>query len=202
MLTPNTSVVPPGGFHYIEKHDGIEVKIESSSTDAVIEALLRYRVNNNIPPGNPQADVYNFICGQWPHFCSNNNPYNKTVGRTPSPDEPLSRRAVVWITRLWNMGAGNQVTKEEAERRAKVCESCPNNSDYRAGGCGSCIEGIDRLAFNWLRQRSTPQDKQLNACKATGAILRCAVQAGQQPDLTEEEKAKLTPQCWQKVPQA
>jgi hypothetical protein len=198
VLTPKTSVVPPGGFHYIEKHDGVEIRIESHSFDAVVEAVLRYRVNNGLPPGNPQADVYGYVCGQWPHFCTESGGYNMIVGRRPSGNEPLSRRIVHWMTLLWRMGAGNEAAPETAKQRAAICAECPFNSDFRAGGCGSCIDGIERLGFTWLRQRSTPSDKLLKGCRITGQYNLCAVQAQVQPPLQPGEWEQLPAVCWRK----
>ena len=198
MLIPNTSVVPPGGFHYTETHDGISIKIESDSVEATAEALLRYRVNNGIPPGDPQKDVFDYICKNWPHFCHNTDPYNKTVGREQSPDENLSRRMTVWMTKLWNSGPDNSVTQAEAERRAAICAVCPQNQDYRPGGCGGCIDGIERLGFTWRRNRTTTLDAKLSGCKATGAHLPSLVQAEKIPAMSDEEKNRLDTTCWRK----
>lgn len=198
MKTPKTSVVPPGGYHFYETHDGLRVKIESDSYEALSAALLRYRINNGIPPGNPQQDVFDYVCNTWPHYCHDNDPYNKLVGREPSMGEMLSRRVVVWMTKLWNAGASNEVKNEEAERRAAICATCPLNVDYKAGGCGACLDGVERLAFTWLRTRKTTRDKELKACSATGALNRCAVQAQSLPPMSAEQQVALHPNCWRK----
>lgn len=194
---PKTSVIPPGGFHFIEKHNGVEIRIDSHSVEDTAKALLQFRLNNGIPPGNPQQDVFNFICGQWPHFCHDNT---ADYMQTPVPvrEEHMSRRAVNWMVRLWNLGANNEIPASEADRRASICANCPLNVDYIGGACAPCIESLDRLAFVWRRQRTTPDDAKLKGCRATGQLNVVAVQANQLPPLADGDLERLDAGCWRR----
>lgn len=191
-------MVPPGGFHFVEKHDGVEVRIESHSVVAVAEALLRYRLNNGLPPGSPKDEVNQYICGNWPHFCREQDGHSLKEGKPQSFETHLSRRLSVWMTRLWNSGPNNEVKQSEADRRAAICVACPQNVDFRPGGCGSCVEGVDNLSFVWLRSRKTSLDEKLHGCKACAQNNRCAVQASRLPALSAEEHARLDLACWRK----
>lgn len=196
---PKTSVVPPGGFHYIEKGPGgVEIRIDSHSIEATAAALLQFRLNNGTPPGNPQQDVFDFICKQWPHFCHDNSP-DYLQAPPPTREEHMSRRAVNWMVRVWNLGANNEVQPAEAARRAAICAGCPMNVEYRAGACGPCIESLDRLGFIWRRQRTTTHDESLRACKVIGQLNVVAAQAGQLPPLASDDNEKLPAGCWRKT---
>ena len=195
-------MVPPGGFHFVERHDGIEIKIESTSVEAVAAALLQYRVNNGLPPGDTLSEVRAYICTTWPHFCREDgtDPQRpKIPGQTQPLRAPLSRRMVVWMTSLWNLGANNFVTAEIAEARAKVCAACPQNVDFKIGGCSGCVDSMERLGFTWKRNRTTSLDKELKGCRASARYLPCAVLANKLPPLTEEENAALDEKCWRKA---
>lgn len=196
--TPKSSVVPPGGFHFIERHGNAVVRIDSTSVEATAEALLKYRLANGIPPGNPQQDVFDFICKQWPHFCTDTNESYLVPNRPPPREEHLSRRASNWMVLLWNLGSNNEVDAKTAAGRAAVCAACPLNQDYHPGACAPCVESLDRLSFIWLRNRTTPVDGALFACKACAQLNRSAVQAATLPNLTPEDTASLADGCWRK----
>lgn len=195
---PKSSVVPPGGFHFIEKFGNATVRIESTSVEATAEALLRHRLANGIPVGNPQQDVFDFICKQWPHFCSDTGDQYLVPNRPPSREEHLSRRASNWMVSLWNLGANNEVDAITAANRAAVCATCPLNHDYHPGACAPCVASLDQLSFIWRRNRTTPSDGALQACRACGQLNRAAVHASALPPLTPEDTAALATPCWRK----
>lgn len=196
-MYPKTSVVPPGGFHFREKHAGSEIELTGDSIETLALALEKYRAFNGIPAGNPRQDIVDYICGNWPHFCSDDSP-TFTVGTPQSITAPLSRRVADWTTRLWNLGAENFVRTDEAERRAAICRACPLNQDFRAGGCASCVDNADRLVFIWLAGRKVADKDSLKACRATGAHLQADVFASRHPGMQDPEVAALAPGCWKK----
>lgn len=195
-LYPKQSLVPPGGYHYSETSPGgVRIDLTSDSVENLAAALLKFRTNNGIPIGNPLQDVVDAICKPYPHFCNDTTP-GDVIRAAPSSFAHISQRASEWMARLWRIGAQLTVPAEIAERRATICSTCPRNVDYRAGGCGSCIDSLDRLAFVWLRGRSTSLDKQLGACSGTGQLNRVAVQASVFPPETPENLSSLPAPCW------
>lgn len=76
------------------------------------------------------------------------------------------------------------------------------NKDFRAGGCSSCVQGTDRLAFVWLTRKEVSDSKlwhRLRACRATGAHLQASVFANRQPDAAPEEALQFSPECWRRT---
>src|ERR1700738_2494654 len=116
------SVVPPdGGWHYYEK-DGY--KIQSDSHKNLVDSVRTYRIQNNLPLGNPEAEVDKYLCGKWPHLCG--------AGLTPNPvdDEApptaygqrvmlgIGQRVGNWAANRYSrLGALQYVSKETAEAR-------------------------------------------------------------------------------------
>lgn len=180
MAYPKSGVVPPGGFHYVEKSGGAEITLTGDSIETLAKVLTAYRLNNGLPPGDSRQDIVDFICGQWPHFCSDESTTLLSPIDQP-PSAPLSKRVAVWIAGLWNLGSNNLISAEEAEKRAAICRVCPFNQDFRAGGCPSCVDGADRLAYVWLAGRTVKDPHSLKACRVSGAHLQAAIFANRQP---------------------
>lgn len=188
-------MIPPGGWHFVDKSTGVDVRIEGDSFQSVATALLRFRVDNRKDPGNPGKELSDYICGNWPHFCSNHAGSVKPT----SFGTPLSNRVSGWIGQFFTTSRNDAgVAKEEAERRAAVCASCPQNKDFTKGGCGPCIDGIRRLAFVWLRNRKTAHDEKLGACNILNHPNTVAVQANTLPEVTPAQREKLPDNCWRK----
>lgn len=199
-MYPKHSIVPPGGFHFVEKYAGTEIRLIGDSVDNLAANLEKYRLTNGIPLANPKQEIVDYICGNWPHFC-NETEHTGYLDASLSAMLTSASRVAAWVTRLWNIGADNFVTPKEADRRAAICQTCPMNQDFRAGGCSSCVQGTDRLAFLWLSNRAVTDHKQwhaLKACRATGAHLQAGVFADRQPDMRDEEKLQLPAECWRK----
>lgn len=188
-------MIPPGGYHWKETHNGATIELRSESLDTLADVLLKYRLANGIPVGDPLNEIADHICGQWPHFCSGNEPAVQRKPLSQKAHHP-SRRASDWVARLFRLGAQKSVKETEAYRRAERCVNCPANVDYRVGGCSSCVSSLEKLAFVWLRGRSTSLDSKLGVCRHTGQLNSCAVQADTRPPL--ETETKLEANCWMK----
>lgn len=197
-MYPKHSIVPPGGFHYTEKHAGSEIRLTGDSVDTLAAAIEKYRLNNGIPLGDPKKDVVDYICGNWSHFC-NKTEFTGYLEPNVSTDATFLTRVSAWVTKLWNIGANNFVPEKEAQRRAEICKSCPLNQDFRAG-CKSCIQGTDRMVFLWSKGKTIPHDlfHSLKGCRATGAHLQASVFANKQPEISEQEIAQLPAHCWRR----
>ncbi len=194
-MTPKEGIIPPGGFHYEDKIQ--HFRVEGSSYQSVAEAVLRYRLENKLNVGNPLKDVLDYVCTNWPHFCSVHNPPINGGNANPS----LASRVSVWMSGLYRaartLPAGNFVTQEEASRRAKICEKCPLNKDWKTG-CGSCLQSAVQLGYTFRAGRSVPNEKALGACEASGQENATAVWVKGLTPLSPDEYSKLPAPCWRK----
>ena len=196
---PKESIIPPGGHHFIEKIDGQpDVRIEGANYREVAAALLRHRLANKVPPGDPLSEVYGFVCGQWPHFCDD-------VGPVPAPRSTsqghISGDILHWMNQLWKRQAGaprSLVQDPKARRRAEVCAQCPKNVEWTAGGCGSCISTAQQVGYVYRAGRTTGIDQNLLGCSIVRQDNHTAVWSDNLPDMTEAQKAALPDHCWRK----
>lgn len=194
---PRTSVVPPGGYHFVDRSTGREVRIEGTSYDDVANQVLRFRLENGKDPGNPAAELIEYVCGTWPHFCSDDSPKPPkiTVPRT----RHLSSRVAAWLAGFYAFAQADAgVSSSESQRRAEICAQCPQNREYREGGCGSCIESVNRLFFVWRRDRAVPYESRLGACLVTNQLNAAAVLAKNLPPLSQEQLDRLPANCWRR----
>ena len=183
MKTPKDSLIPPGGFHI--EVEGL--RIDGSSYQDVAEKLLRYRLQNSLPPGNPMAEVLDYVCGRWPHFCSDTAPVSPSQQK-PAPS--LSARVTAWMAALYRNLRGtsaeqNYVNQSEADRRASICLSCPFHVEWRRG-CSSCIDGTQRIGYTFRGGRQAANEAKLMSCALIGHEAKTAVWVKSSPPLTSE----------------
>jgi hypothetical protein len=191
LPAPLSSVIPPGGFHFPEPFNGGTVRIEGGSYEEVARRLLQFRIDNGIAPGNPLDEVYEYVCGKWPHFC-------RAASTEPPATRPsvlpFTHRVVHWLSQFVRaVPSSSSVTAQEAARRASICASCPNNRRVETG-CASCLDNIERVSFVWLRGRE--RDQRLGGCTALGQHNGVAVHAAQWHD--DPAAATLPAHCWRK----
>lgn len=165
-LVPKAASVPPGGWHFDDTSTGSLVRIEGESFNDVAERILKHRLANSVPPGNPAGELAQSICGPYPHFCDDNTPgSNPVIG---DPRGPMSRRVASWMASFFSQyGGAEAVSAQVAEERARVCRACPHNVDFNRGGCPSCLSSVQRLSFVWRRDRSTSRQEELKGCDIT-----------------------------------
>jgi hypothetical protein len=192
-LVPKTSVVPPGGFFFIDKSSGVDVRIEGTDEADVEQRLLKFRLDNGLPPGNPLAEYREWLCSTWPHFCTGAGP---ELAPTQAAGEHISKRVATWMANfIRNYRSSDLVSPGEADRRAAICSRCPANVSYNLSGCGACHESVARLAFVYKANRQTQYDSELRACNFTSQHNGTAVWAATLPPA---DSAPLPDFCWRK----
>ena len=194
-ITLRQSVIPPGGFHFLDRSGPAEVRIEGSSPEDVAGNVLKFRLQNNRQPGNPMQELIDYVCGTWPHFCHDTNP-PRLYESNPAA-EPLGRRSAAMIG-AWFAAASSDdgVSQQEAERRASICAACPKNQPCEQGGCGACSDQITRLTFIYRHGRQTPDDRRLKCCDVLSTPLQAVVWANGLPPVTDTQRLELPHECW------
>lgn len=193
-MAPKEGIIPPGGHHFVES-DGH--RIEGSSFKEVAEGMIRYRLANKLPLGQPMDELNQYVCGNWPHFCA--QPAPEITGQVSS--EPAFTVAVMhWLSRLWDRQSlvpTPLVSDTEAQRRAAICRECPRQQDWADYGCGSCVDNIRRRSYVFRAGRETSK---VTGCSILKQENQSAVFAAQAtlPEPTQEQAAQLPNNCWRK----
>lgn len=192
-LIPKTSVVPPGGFHFVDETGAVPVRIEGYDAEDVAAKTLKHRLAANLPPGNPLEEYRTWLCKTWPHFCVDTQP--PEIGTTLVGGEHISKRVSAWMAMFFRGGySRGLVPDREANRRAQICSQCPRNVRYNETGCGACLENIERLSFVYKANRQTEFDPLLAACQETAQHNASAIWAATLPPLPPA--VQLPVKCW------
>jgi len=200
-VIPRTGVIPPNGYHFIERHGDVEKIINGTSYENVAEQLLKYRVSNQLPLGRPYEEVCAYVCGTWPHFCTDQEP----VGLVPESSKPTFTIEVLqWVQLLWKRQAHVPqplVNDMEANRRAEICKDCPFQKDWSDYGCGTCVDSVRRQSLVFRAGKDVAGTKKPMGCSILGQENHAAVWAakGSLPDMTPEQKAQLPAPCWRRA---
>lgn len=208
----------PGGFRFYQP----ETKWQSqpwASFDSIVEALIAHRKGNpaylekygwatDRPNVANEVEAYNVhLCEQfgWTKFIS------ATGGTDPipkyyPPQQPLSNQSgklVVGAKSLadWSI-SGQVVDQEQADSRASVCASCPNNLkadvlSFFTAAAGTLIK--KELELRNERKLTTVKDAMLSFCDACGCPLKLKVHCPTEiirKHMTEEIKNALDKNCW------
>ena len=184
-------MIPPGGWHFIQS----DVKITGSSLDDLYEAVQNFRVDNNLPLGDVKGDVDRYICGTYPTYCHGVDHVSINVesrNRITASAE-LLQDITTWANNVLRGTTPHQlVSDDEAERRSKICISCPSNVNWRAG-CSSCIVSADRICAAVRQGRETHTTRILGGCHQLRHDNRTAVFLDKEVLATG---ANLPTNCW------
>lgn len=172
MAKPNSSVVPPSGWHY---YDG-DVRIDAGSLPDLYSSVKMYRTGNSLGLGDYIGDVDTYLCGRFPELCVPSSPANQTTPQpaptaievsaySPTQVQELINDVTVWARNLLNAGTVEHLVGDElAEERAKICAKCPQNQVFSTG-CSSCITTANRLCASVRQARYTDSSRVIGACK-------------------------------------
>ena len=172
MAKPNSSVVPPTGWHY---YDG-DVRVEARSLGALYDAVMMYRTGNSLALGDYIGDVDTYVCGRFPELCVPSSASNPTTSQpaptaievsaySPTQIQELINDVTVWAKNLLDSGTVEHLVGDElAEERAKICAKCPQNQLF-SSGCSSCITTANRLGASVRQARHTASSRVIGACR-------------------------------------
>lgn len=174
-------MVLPGGWHY-RSPEGYRIPFSSElpNSKTVIDAILHYRLENGLPAGDPEGDMETYVCNNFPNWCRGAADRSNTfMNDTPASSKPGPLRFVdviaLWANSLYgNAGKLGLIPLREAEQRAEICKSCPQNQVWE-NSCPSCVQSAQRLLTIIRQGKDVQQLADLHGCKCYGFDTRTAV---------------------------
>jgi len=162
----DNGVVPPDGYRWRCRETGYTVRARTRWT--WVKSAREHLESNSIPvPADLEEQMHDQLCGQLPpEYCERPEGKGWINPRLKWNDIVDGTKAFLGLAK----GGFNFVDPVEAERRAWLCVSCPNN--IALSGCGTCRKMATLLTAE-VAQRKTPYDADLKAC----AVCRCAIPA-------------------------
>jgi hypothetical protein len=192
-----TEMILPGGWHFISK-DGyrIPLKSELPGPRDVIDAMVSYRLENNLPVGDPEGDLEEYVCNAYPTWCR-----RESGAPRPIQERPNLRNVdlvIGWANELYTkVGRLQLIPQKEAEERATICKACPKQMDW-ARDCPNCVTSAQRL-LNILRQGKDTAVAQtadaVRGCSIYGWDNRTACHLDKQ-HLPQQPNPGAPAECW------
>lgn len=207
----STGVIMPGGYHY--KENGKMIVDEAESYVDLIKKVSEYRAFNGLPLGDPQRDIDNYICTNFPNMCGRHAPdpdegvdvveksYGVPVQKTPR------ERVMQWASnRMQKSGQIEFVDAEEADRRAAICNACPKKRQWNEAieGCPGCAIYVEQAESNLIKLRANKATAYVlnlygDMCDIAGHDLETACHL-EEPALRHRRnyEGKFPDHCWMK----
>ena len=194
----NKNIGLAGGFKYTQKESGIT--FNCSSWDQLIVKLKQHRVANGYDiPLNWEDEVQDHLCRNCPdqdQWCVEDN--------NPQPTHRnLGLGDVVMFTRVLVdkfVRGGKNVDAEEANKRASICASCPDN--VSVGSCRGCNSGkIEEAVRRVTDSGATKYDEKLETCRWCGCFNKAQIWFPIEVlknNMSDEIKESLPSHCWKK----
>lgn len=160
-------MVMPGGNGW--EYMAGDASIRSHSLDALYTAVEKFRAENNIPTGDVIGDVNAQICGRFPNNCNGYAPgyeANLQIAVAQTKASYLLEDVQMWAAGVLKTEQRYAlVANAEAERRAMICQSCPNNTSWRGcKTCGHAVSATERVCASIRQARDTKTSQNLGGC--------------------------------------
>ena len=169
MIVKDASLVPPGGWRYIQPETGFEFR--DATLRLVAKQVRAHRAANGLPAGDPFADIQDFVCAQLPagsDLCTQVLAGDYALKKHFTMDD-VKRFIQAAVEALGGRGL---VDQDEADRRASICATCPLNTTV--GGCWRC-KGLAEWLFRLIGARQTAGSGRLNQCGVCGCAIKAKV---------------------------
>lgn len=193
-------------WHYYQ--DGYKDPIQAQSYEGLIDAITKFRVDQDLIVGEPEADFEAYLKEKFPSFERNNlrNSTPPAVTTYASDQRNIMDRVRMWVKQIKTDKARALVERtpwklvplETAQQRASVCLQCEANRTIATVSlCAPCIVALDRNVTA-LNEARTSGNGGLGACTALAHDNRLCVHLPEE-ELTRS-RSKLdsaTPEkCW------
>lgn len=181
-----TSVVPPGGWHYIQKlSTGQEHKVIGFSFEQLLENILDFRRRHielcgaeNAYIDRVRADLKAYFCAHFRQNCADSPILPQTqvgIGLTNSMtgyNRPIDR-AANWLAQT-ALQRPDFVDYGIAGHRAEICAQCPQNIRWQTP-CAPCNETVEVRLQNFKGNLRTTLDNRLFMCRVFGHVNAAAI---------------------------
>jgi hypothetical protein len=184
-LNSNQKRLPFGGHHFYEK-DGHMFKGETFKE--VADKLSGYRINNNIPVGDPEQEILRYYWMNFPWMVKDVLE-TRPVARNEDYD---SWRG--WVSRIWKSPPKKLVTRKEASIRWEACKECPFNIQKSWSETDESSE-LSRRAM--LIRKGAEVPEYIGFCSLHGWDLSIATFADAPNSISDKKKDGANPDgCW------
>lgn len=186
--------VPPGGFKYLNRET--QTWVTAASFHELVSAVTRHRTANGLPISSEMDSIVeDQLCTGLPPGTCNHQTEPAFTYKQLNLTDVLAATAMLG---KFLIGGRQKVSREEANRRANICASCPANQP--TSSCTTCSMNTIRQAVNAVvGGEEVNADSMLGVCAACGCSLKAKVWIPLdllQQHMTPETLAGLPQWCW------
>lgn len=181
----NSNLYPKSGYRFKQPDGTI---IVGPDWNTVIAKVIAYRKRNNLPFGDPDAEVNAQACQNNPSLCREDSQVTREQRKIVS----LKGRVLNWFS---NIRAGRiEIGDEENMRkRANICALCPKNISL-PDGCAACRGAVKEVRKSVIGSRPVDERIAYHGCIVLGFEPATAAWI----DSPTVENSELPPYCWRK----
>lgn len=187
-------VVPPNGWKFPQK--GLPQPVTGGSYEELITNITNARIHNHLPIGNPEKEFEEWFCATTPGFCDPTVREIQPEAETDDPTKVLRERVASFAGNRYQYAGNIELeSADEANRRASICATCPENQDWK-DSC-PCVETTQRTLVLLTQNQETEPSLKGKGCFITGQSNEAAVWF-QEPLLSHRKRYmdKLPDFCW------
>ncbi len=175
---------PFGGHHHIEY--GITFRADSFT--ALVEKVSSFRLQNNIPVGNPEQEILSRYAQFWPWLV------RQERDAEPLTDRLDYREWRYWLQKTWRTPPAKLITTREARDRWVKCQTCPANLKKTWDESDESSE-VTRRAYLLRRGMDVPDYLGFCACHKTDLGVFTFIEAAK--DYSARKTTEASPDgCW------
>lgn len=178
---------PPFGWEYITQ-EGHAIRAQSLSE--LTRVTARYlQMNHRDVPDNLSELIEDQICNRLPKWWCSGKPARVVISKA------MIMSGFNLMVNLWKARGRVRVPQAEAERRAEICATCPENRDHAM--CIPC-HGLYSIVYAFFRNCRTTLDQHLRICGVCGCINAAQVHVTGDllAKLNERDPHTYPPVCW------
>lgn len=187
MWRIKTNLFPKDGYVF-KNPDGALIRSSKGWKDLIVR-VKDYRRINNIPLGDVENEVHDYVCKNHMSDCYDSS---QVVTHVPEPPQRTLKSSVLqWLADVRRRKPELQfVPAELAAARANVCASCQFNKPLPSGGCSSCKAAIGEIRAQVLANKKV--DQRLHTCERLG-VDNAVLSHLEHPTM---ENPNLPDHCW------
>lgn len=188
-----------GGYSYLQKETALI--LTADSLGELTRQVIAHRKHKSLPFGSEadvQKEIERWICGRLGNNeCIPEGPDDPWVP-VPHDSNVMNLEKIVGFSTAawtWLKNGGEFVAREEAQRRAAICWSCPANVD-QGHECFTCSLGK-------LVRAAVPEDRRiagLHSCQFCGCDLVSKINLPDEAIIASDtgRGIQFPAHCWQK----
>lgn len=149
--------------------------------------------------GDASADIEAQLCADNEQLCRESDTPVRDPAQAHTVDETLTQRRLAWLDSTYQLVLGERkspgvfVSQDEADRRSRICDACPQNVPDPAG-CAACVASSGAMRTQ-IVNASKLRGIRRGTCGISGVDLPVAARV----TVNTSDSFPVPANCWRKT---